>query len=118
MKSGTFTKSIYTPREFFKGYGFFFSNFPSIVRATKNPDIGLPFRERILNVVSVINGCRYCQWFHAKLALSSGINEQELKDLLDMQFREDTPGDEVQALLFAQHFAETQGSYDAGMYNS
>lgn len=73
------------------------------------------FIEKIMLVVTTINGCPYCAWFHAKNAISSGISSQELKDILDLQF--DTSADpfEVPALLYAQHCAETNRQPDPEM---
>ncbi len=36
-------------------------------------DLDHAFVEKIMTVVTAVNGCRYCSWFHARQAVSSGI---------------------------------------------
>ena len=73
----------------------------------KDPAITKAFMEKIMTVVTAINGCVYCAWFHANQALSSGISQEELRNLVKMQFEQDASDFEIPALLYAQHFAET-----------
>jgi AhpD family alkylhydroperoxidase len=69
------------------------------------------FRERLMLAVTAVNGCRYCSFAHAKQALAEGINEREVRALQDGKLR-DSPKEELPALLYAQHWAETVGSPD------
>ena len=62
--------------------------------------------------VTAVNGCRYCSYAHARQALSEGISPEEIGALGDMAFQ-DSPPEEVAALLYAQHWAETDGEPDA-----
>jgi len=66
------------------------------------------FRERLMLVVTQVNGCRYCSYAHAREALSKGISQQEIEALGEGMF-EDSPPEEVPALLYAQHWAEADG---------
>ncbi len=66
------------------------------------------FRERIMLAVTEVNGCRYCQYAHAKMALNAGLSDSEIEDLSQGIFH-NCPSEEVPALLYAQHWAE----YDA-----
>ena len=61
--------------------------------------------------VTAVNGCRYCSYFHAKEALKAGLAEEELRQLL-VGLVDDAPAEELQALLYAQHWAETDGQPD------
>ena len=40
------------------------------------------FRERLMMVVTEVNGCRYCSYFHARAALAAGVSQEELRSLL------------------------------------
>ena len=57
--------------------------------------------------IDAVNGCVYCAWFHAKQAIESGISEAEVRNMLNLQFHADASEFELLALLYAQHFAET-----------
>lgn len=64
------------------------------------------FRERLMLTVSAVNGCRYCSYFHAKEALRNGVDHQEIAQLLSGSIAV-CPEEESVALLYAQHWAET-----------
>jgi AhpD family alkylhydroperoxidase len=66
------------------------------------------FRERLMLVVTQVNQCRYCSYAHAREALSQGMSQSEIDALTKGMF-EASPPDELPALLYAQHWAETDG---------
>lgn len=72
----------------------------------RNGVIDEAFRERLMLAVTEVNGCRYCMYAHARMALTAGISENELKALGQGLF-DGSPKEEVIALLYAQHWAET-----------
>lgn len=72
------------------------------------------FRERLMLVVTEVNGCRYCSYAHAREALSKGISQGEIEALGNGAF-ESSPPEEVPALLYAQHWAETDGEPEASV---
>lgn len=110
-----FDKKIFTFGLFLRDTGYLFYHFPLVIGAMRNKKISKAFRERIMTVVTAVNGCVYCTWFHAKLALSSGITEAELKNMLNLQFNADASDFEILALLYAQHYAETDRHPDPEM---
>ena len=67
------------------------------------------FRERLMLVVTEVNGCRYCSYAHAREALTVGVSEEEIAALSEGVF-EGSPEEEIPALLYAQHWAEANGS--------
>jgi AhpD family alkylhydroperoxidase len=71
------------------------------------------FRERLMMVVTEVNGCRYCSYYHSRLALASGVSEAELRDLLGGTVPPDTPAEELAALLYARQWAEDNAKPDA-----
>lgn len=64
--------------------------------------------ERIMLAVTEVNGCRYCSYFHTQVSLMSGLNKKEIYRALEGDF-EDAPKEELAALYFAQHYAESAG---------
>ena len=70
--------------------------------------IDAAFRERLTLAVTAVNRCRYCVYAHAKPALVEGVDENEIEELKN-GITEKCPIDELPALLYAQHWAETQG---------
>lgn len=71
---------------------------------------GIPadFRERIMMVVSGVNRCRHCAYGHEFLAALAGVSKAEISRLL-AQDLSSSPAGEIPALLFAMHWAETDG---------
>jgi len=69
------------------------------------------FRERLMLAVTEVNQCRYCAYYHARQALVEGLSEDELQALTEGQF-DNSPIEERPALLYAQHWAEADGSPD------
>jgi len=64
--------------------------------------------ERIMLGVTQVNGCLLCSFAHTKMALEMGMEEQQIEDLLDGELS-DIPQEQLKAVLFGQHYAETKG---------
>ncbi len=79
--------------------------------AMKNGRVSKAFRERIMLAVTQVNGCRYCSYYHTKLALETGMKPEEIAALLNGDLG-DVPLEELVAILFAQHYAESQADPD------
>ena len=73
--------------------------------------IDAAFRERLMLAVTAVNGCSYCSYAHARQALVEGIDSDEVK-ALQAGVVENSPREELPALLYAQHWAETSGKTD------
>ena len=56
--------------------------------------------------VTEVNGCRYCEFAHARMALAAGVTRADVEALAVGQL-DGCPPDEIPALLYAQHWAET-----------
>jgi AhpD family alkylhydroperoxidase len=65
------------------------------------------FMERIMLAVTSVNECRYCSYYHTKIALESGCSDDEIREILggDLSCADQY---ELPALAFAQYFAESQ----------
>jgi AhpD family alkylhydroperoxidase len=103
-----FIKRIYTYATFKADTQRIFDHFDSVHRAARSGRVAKTFAEKIMLVVTGVNGCRYCNYGHSKAALAAGVSETELQDLLTLEFRT-FPIYEVTALNFAQHYAEENG---------
>lgn len=102
-----FDKKVFTASLLTKDLGILLYNLPHIIGSLRSKKISKAFKEKIMIVVTAVNGCIYCAWFHAKQAVSSGISEDEVKNMLNLQFKADASDFETMGLLYAQHYAET-----------
>ncbi|GGK03653.1 hypothetical protein GCM10007063_27480 [Lentibacillus kapialis] len=66
------------------------------------------FKERIMLAVTEVNGCEICSYGHTKYALEQGMSNEEIKSLLTGN-AEKVSSDEMPAIIFAQHYADTEG---------
>jgi AhpD family alkylhydroperoxidase len=114
MKRG-FDKRIFTARTLMSDMGFLTRKSPEMVGLLWDKKITKALIERIMTVVSAVNGCKYCAWFHAKQAVSSGTSEEEVRNMLNLQFHADASDFELLALSYAQHYAETNRNPDSEM---
>lgn len=73
--------------------------------------VSMAMRERLMLAVTAVNDCRYCSYFHAKEALRANLSESEIRQMLEGHL-DQAPTDELPALLYAQHWAETDGRPD------
>ena len=64
--------------------------------------------------VTSVNACRFCAYFHAQVALTSGVSRAEVEQILGGVFTR-APEHEIPALLYAQHWAETNAQPDPAM---
>ncbi len=114
MRHG-FDKRIFTGKSLIDDIAFLLRHTPSILRAMRKGQVNRIFMEKIMTIVTAVNGCIYCSWFHAHQALSSGMSDQEVRDLFALQFDSDATEFELPGLLYAQHYAETNRSPDGEM---
>ena len=113
--SDQFEKRIFTPGLFLNDVGFLLTRGPSIIGAARDENITRTFAEKIMTVTTAVNECTYCAWYHAKAAVASGIGAEEVKSLLHLQFQATTSDFEIMALLYAQHYAETNRQPESQM---
>ncbi len=110
-----FTRKIYTFSTLLKDVKDLLSNVKKFARAKKKNLVSKAFREKIMLVTTAVNGCVYCAWYHAILSVKSGINRDEINKLLKLQFNTDADEYETLALLYAQHYAETNRNTEKEM---
>jgi len=82
------------------------------LREVKNKGLLSPaFQERLMLAVTSVENCRFCSYFHSKLALKGGISREEIGKLLSGDF-EGCPEEEAVAVFYAQHWAESNARPD------
>lgn len=112
MSKRTFGRRIYhSPAKFLADFRYMIGR-RSLIRRAMRELIPFAFRERLMLVITEVNGCRYCSYYHAREALKSGVSEAELRGLLAGALPAETPPDEYLALAYAQHWAETDAHPD------
>jgi AhpD family alkylhydroperoxidase len=107
MSSRTFRRRIYHSLADLRSDFGYVSGRRTMLRQAMRELISPGFRERLMLVVTEVNGCRFCTFVHAREALKSGVSPADLRGLLAGQIPADTPPDEYLALTYAQHWAET-----------
>ena len=102
-----FTKRTYTSLgDFLRDVTFPVRNRKHLRAVRQKGLISPAFQERLMIAVTAVNGCRYCSYFHAKEALKTGIEPQEIRELLGGNVS-NCPDDETVAVMYAQHWAES-----------
>ena len=108
-----FTRRTYRNfRDSYADMRYILENRSLLRKATGKGLVSYAFRERLMLVVTEVNGCRYCSYYHAQEALKAGISKEELKELLVGCIPEGAPEGESLALLYAQHWAENDAHPD------
>ncbi len=79
-----------------------------IRKARKQELLDKHFMERIMLGVTQVNGCPLCSYAHTKMALEMGMEEQQIEELLGGELG-NIPQEQLKAVLFGQHYAETKG---------
>ncbi len=100
-----------SPRSFFTDLGYILRR-RRMIRTTFRQQLAPAFRERLMLAVTAVNRCRYCSYFHAGEALRSGVPADQLEALLAGEIPPGAPAEEQVALLYAQHWAESNAQPD------
>jgi AhpD family alkylhydroperoxidase len=80
-----------------------------MLMAKKNNELSAKFIERIMLKVTEVNQCAICSYAHSKRALENGMSNEEIRKMLS-GIVDDVPQDELLAIMFAQHYADTRGN--------
>ena len=108
MNNDQFMKRLYKPREFKRLLADLMSSAGDTRLRPKDQRISRQFSERIMIAVTEVNGCRYCSYFHTQVSLQAGMKKEEIRRILEGDF-EGAPQEELSALYFAQHYADSGG---------
>ena len=109
-----FTRRTYRgPVELIRDICFLMGNRSLVKKAMDSGGISFGFRERLMMVVTEVNGCRYCSWYHSAQSIKAGLSQDELDALLAGQIPGGAPEEEVPALAYAQHWAQMNAKPEA-----
>ena len=97
------------PLDFLRDVRFLIRSHSLVRSAMRSGGISFGFRERLMMVVTDVNGCRYCTWYHSTQSIKAGLSDDELRVLLEGQIPQDTPSEEIPALVYARHWAQANG---------
>lgn len=108
MKTGFRKRKYRNVGEFLADEWFLLRNGPSIWRMLRRHTVPPAFRERLMLAVISVYGCRMCSWAHTREAFRSGVSPDEIKTLLAGSV-DDCPPSEAVAVMYAQHWADSDG---------
>jgi len=109
----TFKKRVFTPLELLRRLGLVTLYSPLLLRGLIRPATSPALREKVMLAVTSVNDCRYCAWVHTHLALSNGIDMDEVNAILQHSKVQAGSRGDAAAILYAQHYADTNGRIDA-----
>ncbi|NPD47685.1 MULTISPECIES: carboxymuconolactone decarboxylase family protein [unclassified Lentimicrobium] len=117
MESKELKAKIFTTATFYKHLKIAIASFSDLRKSRKTGHVSKAFSEKIMLAVTQVNGCRYCNYLHSKNAIDAGTSEAELTAMLNGELGE-IGNDESLALMFAQHYADTDGNPDKETYEN
>jgi AhpD family alkylhydroperoxidase len=101
-----YKRTYRNPGEFFSDISFLLRKSRRIRNVMRKKILSAAFGERLMLAVISVYGCRYCNWVHAREALRSGVAQEEIVRLLKGSI-DSCPEGEAVALLYAQHWADS-----------
>ena len=113
MHTQTFTRRMASPGDLLRLLLTIFRASPDLRAQAGDTPIDRAFLERVMLAVSQVNQCRYCLYGHTRAAFHAGVPRDEITRLLEGELGTSPPAQAV-ALLYAQHYAETNGHPEPG----
>ncbi len=101
-------KQLYTVTESYTLITKALQSMKYLMRARKSNELQMVFIERIMLAVTEVNKCPMCSYAHTKIALEAGMSADEIEHMLHGVLL-DVPKEEMPAILFAQHYADSRG---------
>jgi AhpD family alkylhydroperoxidase len=101
-----FPKKTFTMKSFRVEIRRFYRHRHKMIETFRSGRLSRPFIERIMMAITAVNRCVYCSYVHTRLALEQSCTEAEIHNIMNFNF-EGMCEDEVVALTFAQHYAES-----------
>ena len=113
MKAG-FTKRVSSPRLFFHDLSFILTRIPRYLEIAWAKRVSLAFSEKIRLATTAVNQCVICARVHYEWAQLAGVDRNEIRALLNNDLKGGGVADdnELVALLYAQHYAESNQNPD------
>jgi AhpD family alkylhydroperoxidase len=109
-RAGGFRRRIYaSPMHFLRDLVRIARSMRTVLALSLPGGIAAGFRERIMLVVTGVNRCRHCAWGHEIMAQHAGLSKPEIAGLLALDIGS-SPEGEIAGLLYAIHWAESDGA--------
>lgn len=105
----------YCLREFARDLVALLKKIPGIVKGKLRPKISKAFEEKIMLIITGVNGCPYCAWVHGGWALKSNVALSAVQQLLQQDLKSETDEWELIGLAYALHYAEINRNPDSQM---
>lgn len=86
-----------------------------LMKNRKQSIISPDFVERLMLAVTEVNGCAVCAYGHTQMALTQGFSQEEITAFLSGSTAY-VKAEEMKAILFAQHYADTKGIVELKAY--
>ena len=102
-------RRLYSPTEFYRIIYLGLRTRKYLSKAQKTGCIDMRLVERIMLAVTEVNQCPLCSYAHTKFALEAGMSSEEIRNLLAGS-TDTVPDDEIAAVMFAQHYADSRGN--------
>ncbi len=116
-KTNNYYKKIYTHKQFYRAIVLAFMGVKYIRLNRKKELISPQFQERIMLVVTEVNGCEACSYAHTKFALEEGMTSDEIEAILSGDTNV-IPKNELVATFFAQHYTNNNGIVSEEAWNT
>jgi AhpD family alkylhydroperoxidase len=110
-------RPLFSLLESYRVYYLAMRTLPYMARGEKRGLLPAKLRERLMMAVTEVNGCAMCSWYHARVALEGGMAEDEIRRMLSGELQ-GVPDDELTAVLFARHYADTRGRPDKAAWDA
>jgi hypothetical protein len=108
-----FRKKTLEPSQFLNDLSSLLRKFPFFAETYLSNKINKSFIRKLMLIVSEVNDCMYCTWFHSKMALFFGdIDPNVIENVLSTEIGEKVNEYELVGLAYAQHYAATNKKPD------
>ena len=108
-------KKLFSLFEVFQIMTLAFRSIPLLRRAKRAGVMNHAFLERIMLAVTEVNGCAMCSYYHTRVALEAGFSAGEIRNMLGGSLS-DVPAEQLDGVLFAQHYADMRGKPTSGSW--
>lgn len=108
--TGGFQKKTFTVSSFVESAVRLGRALPQLARARRGDRVDDAFAEKIMLSTTAVNECQYCTRFHMSLAREEGIDQATIDQILESDVEAAVGDAERPALLFAQRYAEADGT--------
>lgn len=95
---------VFSIKEQLKNIYYGSKSFVLLKTSKKHKLMNKRFKERIMLAITEVNGCGMCSYIHTRIALSSGMSKEDIKQILDGD-SSNIPVEEAIAIMFSQEFA-------------